>query len=142
MKRIFISVIVTFAVLITANQMAFSQVTVAPVSNKDTKRVEKVKRDLSDIGRGNTITVSRIDNRDFFGRVKDIGDDDFEITETDTNRVQIFKYVDIKNVRKGDGQTGYRSGRRNHRSRPYVIAGLVGGLILGLLLAARELGKD
>lgn len=139
MKRIIFSAVVAFAVVTIANQLAFAQVTVAPAPDKDTKRIEKVKRDLSDIGRGNTITVSRLDNRDFFGRVKDIGDDDFEIVETDTNKVHIFKYVDIKNVRSGDGKTGYRSGRRNPRSGKYVVAGLGAGLVVLLLVVAKGL---
>lgn len=83
-----------------------------------------------------------MDNRDFFGTVKTIGADDFEVTETDSKQVQIFKYIDIKNVRSGDGQRGYISGRKNNRSRPYVIAGILGGLVVGLLLIGKELGKN
>ncbi|MEQ1606348.1 MAG: hypothetical protein ABL999_15915 [Pyrinomonadaceae bacterium] len=138
MKRTFFSAMAAFAVFITANQLAFSQVSVAPVSNKDTKRIEKVKRDLEDIGVGNTITVSRIDNRDFFGRVKSIGAADFEVVETDSKVTQIFKYVDIKNVRSGDGQIMAMGTRKNRRHRWIIPIVFVGGLIALTAIGLKE----
>lgn len=142
MQKTVLSALVSIALLVTSTQLAFAQTGTTPMSKKDVDRIAKVKKDLAGIGVGNTITVSRVDNRDFFGTVKTIGTDDFEVTETDSKQVQIFKYIDIKNVRSGDGQRGYISGRKNNRSRPYVIAGILGGLVVGLLLIGKELGKN
>lgn len=142
MQKVIFSTLVSIGLLLSSSPLAFSQTGSTAMSKKDLERIAKVKKDLADIGVGNTITVSRLDNRDFFGRVKSIGADDFEVAETDSKQVQIFKYADIKNVRSGDGQRGYISGRKNNRSRPYVLAGLIGGLIVGLLVIANEIGKD
>lgn len=110
--------------------------TTAP-SPKDIKRIEKVRKDVEKTGVGNTITVSRIDNRDFFGRVRAVGLDDFEITETDSKQVQIFRYRDIKNVREGDGTLGYADGkRRNRRSRWFVLAGGIAAIFAVVAIAA------
>lgn len=142
MQKVIFSTLVSIGLLLSSSQLAFSQTGSTAMSKKDLDRIAKVKKDLADIGVGNPITVSRLDNRDFFGRVKAIGTDDFEVAESDSKQVQIFKYADIKNVRSGDGQRGYISGRKNNRSRPYVLAGLIGGLIVGLLVIANEIGKD
>lgn len=142
MQKVIFSTLVSIGLLLSSSPLAFSQTGSMTMSKKDLERIAKVKKDLADIGVGNTITVSRLDNRDFFGRVKSIGADDFEVAESDSKQVQIFKYADIKNVRSGDGQRGYISGRKNNRSRPYVLAGLIGGLIVGLLVIANEIGKD
>lgn len=142
MQKVIFSTLVSIGLLLSSSQLAFSQTGSTAMSKKDLDRIAKVKKDLADIGVGNPITVSRLDNRDFFGRVKAIGTDDFEVAESDSKQVQIFKYADIKNVRSGDGQRGYISGRKNNRSRPYVLAGIIGGLIVGLLVIAHEIGKD
>lgn len=142
MQKVIFSTLVSIGLLLSSSQLAFSQTGSTAMSKKDLDRIAKVKKDLADIGVGNPITVSRLDNRDFFGRVKAIGTDDFEVAESDSKQVQIFKYADIKNVRSGDGQRGYISGRKNNRSRPYVLAGIIGGLIVGLLVIANEIGKD
>ena len=142
MQKVIFSTLVSIGLLLSSSPLAFSQTGSTAMSKKDLERIAKVKKDLADIGVGNTITVSRLDNRDVFGRVKSIGADDFEVAESDSKQVQIFKYADIKNVRSGDGQRGYISGRKNNRSRPYVLAGLIGGLIVGLLVIANEIGKD
>lgn len=142
MQKVIFSTLVSIGLLLSSSPLAFSQTGSTAMSKKDLERIAKVKKDLADIGVGNTITVSRLDNRDVFGRVKSIGADDFEVAESDSKQVQIFKYADIKNVRSGDGQRGYISGRKNNRNRPYVLAGLIGGLIVGLLVIANEIGKD
>lgn len=118
---------VTFFILGT--QRADAQAPTASLSKQDAERIAKVKKDIAKIGVDKEVTVSRIDNRDFFGRVQKIGVDDFEIVETDSKIVQIFKYVDIKNVRSGDGRvsalTGKRSNSRFRRIRLIIAAGVL-----------------
>lgn len=131
MKKHIFTIFVTSTLLIVSNQLAFSQVpNTSSLSNKDLKRIAKVKKDLDKIGVGNTITVSRLDDRDFFGRVKKIGSADFEITETDSKQVQIFRYEDIKNVRKGDGAIGMRGTRTNSRRKWIVFGAVIVGLVV------------
>lgn len=128
--------LVAFLLLIACNQLAFSQ---TPVSSQDAKRIEKVKKDVEKIKVGNTITVSRLDNRDFFGRVKSIGNDDFEIIETDSKQVLSFKYVDIKNVREGDGNNRYVGGqRKNPRSKWFVFGGAIAALFVIVVVAGSQ----
>lgn len=137
--RTMISLGIILTLLIGNSGAALAQTSPQPNSAKDLERIEKVKKDINDIGVGKTITVSRIDNRDFFGRVKSIGNDDFEITDSDSKQVHIFKYVDIKNVRPGDGKIMSSGRRRNSRSAKYVVAGIVGGIIAFAVIAAKSL---
>jgi hypothetical protein len=126
----FFSLLGIIAILVSCNYLGFTQA-VPALSKKDEERIAKVQKDLRKIGLGNTITVSRIDNRDFFGRVKTIGSSDFEIVETDSKQIQIFKYADIKNVREGDGTAAYADGkRRNRRTRWVVLAAGLAAIIL------------
>lgn len=137
--RTFISLSLVLAFFIGSSSFAFAQTAAQTLSAKELDRIGKVKEDLNDIGAGNTITVTRIDNRDFFGKVKSIGKDDFEIVDSDSKQVHLFKYVDIKNVRSGDGKITARGNRRNNRSSKYIIAGVVGGLIAFAVIAAKSL---
>lgn len=140
MQLTLLSIFVSIALLITSNHLVFSQSNSPALSEKDIKRIAKVKKDLNDIGVGKTITVSRLDNRDLFGRVQSIGPDHFEIVETDSKQVQMFRYVEIKNVRSGDGSTRYADGqRRNPRSGKYIALGIIGGIVLIGVIAAKSL---
>jgi len=139
MQRTVLSTFVLIAVLITSNQLTFSQANTSTLSPADIKRIEKVKRDLADIGVGKTITVSRLDNRDFFGKVKTIGTIDFEIVETDSKRVQMFNYLDIKNVRSGDGVIAVTGQRKNNRGRNISFIAVLGGLLVLVLVTAKSI---
>ncbi|MFT3744351.1 MAG: hypothetical protein QM785_08645 [Pyrinomonadaceae bacterium] len=134
MIKSFLSTLVVFGVLITANQLVFSQTGSIAVSQKDSERIAKVKKDTAKIGVGKAITVSRLDNRDFFGTVRTIGTDDFEVIETDSGQIQIFKYVDIKNVRSGDGKispiTGKRGNSRTKKILGFVAVGVLATIIV------------
>lgn len=139
MRDRFFSLIGILAILVSCNYIAFMQAAPA-LSKKDEERIAKVQKDLRKIGLGNTITVSRIDNRDFFGRVKAIGSSDFEIVETDSKQVQIFKYEDIKNVREGDGTAAYADGKRRNRRTRWVV--LAAGLAAIILIPVIALSKE
>jgi hypothetical protein len=139
MKKSVISTLVSIALLISGNYIVLSQASIPAPSQKDLERIAKVKKDLNKIGVGKTITVSRVDNRDFFGRVKSIGENDFEIVETDSKQIQIFNYLDIKNVRAGDGNNRYVGGqRKNPRSKWFVFGGSVAAILIIAVVVATQ----
>lgn len=138
MHRTIVSIFVSMTLLITSNYLAFSQ---TPSSEKELKRIAKIKKDLAKIGLGNTITVSRLDKRDFFGRVKNIGSDDFEIVETDSGQALSFKYSDLKNVRKGDGERNLITGKRKNPQRGWLYGAILFGVlftVLGIALSDKD----
>ncbi len=142
MKRYLPVLLVSVAFFLIGMQTTSAQTPTTKPTTPDAERIAKVKKDLSNIGVGKEVTVSRKDNRDFFGRVQKIGVDDFEIIETDSNIVQIFKYEDIKNVRSGDGKLSPMTGKRNNSRLLRIVAFVaVGVLVAAIVIVVKGL-KD
>lgn len=136
MRNIVCSALACVAILVAGTQHAFTQITEADL--KAGERPRRVQRELKEIGLGNPITVSRMDEKDFFGIVKEIGDAEFKILEADNNVVQIFKYEDVKNVRPGIGSRNPFTGKRKNPRNSKVWAGVVAAgilLTIGVLLS-------
>lgn len=142
MKSYFPALLIFVTIFVTGMRQTAAQPPAAQPAVQDAERISKVKKDLLDIGVGNEVTVSRLDNRDFFGRVRTIGTADFQIIETDSKRIQIFKYEDIKNVRSGDGNknpvTGKRRNSRVGRIIGFVAAGTAAVLAIVIIKALKD----
>lgn len=139
-QKIKIFWIFTLLITLTANSLLLAQPPANPVSPQDQKRIEKVKKDVAKIGVGKTITVSRLDNQDFFGRVTTIGTDEFDIIETDSKQAKSFKFADLKNVREGDGSNAYFGGKRKNRRTRWVVLGA--GIAAVFLIPIILMGDD
>jgi hypothetical protein len=120
-----ISTIACIAVTLAAAHIGLGQSSTSEQVSKDAKRIDKVRKDVAAIGLGGGITVSRVDNRDFFGNIQKIGSDDFEVADADANTVHVFKYADIRNVRPGAGVKNRITGKRSN-SRTRKVLGWAG----------------
>lgn len=142
MKRFLSVVLFLVAFFIVTTPKTAAQASPTTPSSSDAERIAKVKKDLADIGVGKEITVSRKDNKDFFGRVKTIGTSDFEVIEIDYGVVQIFKYEDVKNVRSGAGSISRITGKRgNSRVKRIIGFAAVGVAVVAVVVVIKGL-KD
>lgn len=131
MRQVVFAFLALAAILVSSNQLCFAQT--ASLVRKDS--VEKIKKKVEKIGVGKKITIYKLDKKIFYGKISKLEADGFEIVEADTNQVLEFKYADLKEVIKGDGERNLITGKRVHPRRGWLYGlGLVGGVIAILLV--------
>ena len=89
MRQTLLAILTTLAILVTSNHLCFAQTNPADSSQKkqmQTAKREKLKKQVEKIGIGGKITVIRLDNRDFDGKVGNIEIDGFQIVEVDSKQ--------------------------------------------------------
>lgn len=131
MRRSFLIILILGTILTVGNVFCFAQTN----SKKDVQAAakEKLKKKVEDIGIGGKITVIKLNDEKFFGKVNSIEADGFQISEVDSTRTIDFRYVELKKVQKGDGERNLITGKRNNPSAKRGLlygAALVGGLIV------------
>jgi hypothetical protein len=144
MKNIFLTIIITFALLITGNHLCFAQIN--PQNSPDTKKVkaakkEKLKKEVENIGIGGKITVIKLDNKKFYGKVTDFDDEGFQILEVDLKTNLHFKYTELKKINKGDGERNLFTGKRANPQKGWLYGiALFGTLfvVLGIALSDKD----
>jgi hypothetical protein len=138
MQHSLLATLASLALLITSNHLCFAQTN--PANPSQMKQVqaaalEKLKKQVEKIGIGKKVTVTRLDEREFYGSVSNIEADGFQIDEVDSNQTVGFKYTELKKVGKG-----YGGKRISTRKSLLVGAALLGGLflILGIALSDKD----
>ena len=103
--------------------------------------IEKLKKQVEKIGIGGKITVIRLDEREFYGSISSIEADGFQIDEVNLKQTIVFKYTELKKVRKDYGGKNYAVGKRVNKRRSIIItAAILGGLalLLGIGLSDKD----
>lgn len=100
-------------------------------------QAEKIKSQVRKVGTGGKITVKLLNSREYHGTIKWIDEDNFQLDEVDLKQVVVVNYAETKKVYAGYGGRGF-SGQRVHPHYLLVgIAGLVGILAIGILVATQ-----
>lgn len=137
-----LAIFALLALLVTTNQLCFAQSNSAnqsPPKQTQISAAEKAKQTVGTIGIGNKITVIRLGGQEFYGSVRSIDADGFQIYEVDQKHTVDFKYDQLQGVRKGYGGKGYGGKRIAHSTRNGLILGaaLLGGLLLLVTFGTR-----
>jgi hypothetical protein len=143
MQNSFLAVLAFLTLLISNNHLCFAQIN--PTNPSQRKQIqaaekEKLKNQVEKIGIGRKITAIRLDEREFYGSVTNMDADGFQIDEVDLNQIIVFKYNELKKVKKGYGGKGY-GGQRIPTRRSLLVGGaILGGLflILGIALSDKD----
>ncbi len=132
MRRSCLAILVSLALLVTTNHLCFAQTN--PVNQS-----QNIKNQIEKIGIGEDATIIRNDKREFYGTIKSIEADGFQLYEVDLKQILIFKYSDATKIKKGYGSKG-KGGKRYAGHRGLIVAAaLLGGLFTILIIA---LSKD
>ncbi len=94
MRHTLLATLAFSAILITSNHLCFAQTNPAnsvPAKQVKTAKPEKLRKQVEKIGVGGKITVIRLDERDFYGKVSNIEADGFQIEEVDLKQTVAFK---------------------------------------------------
>ena len=136
MKHTLLTLIVSLSIIMSGlNQFCFAQMNPANLSKKQ----QKLKNKVENIGIGGKITVVKTNKQKIFGTVIGTSNDEFEVKEIDLKTNLIIKYADLKSVYKGDGEKNLFTGKRQNPQHGWLYGGaLVGGLIVILLIAASD----
>ena len=100
MKHPLLTLIVSLSVFMSGNQFCFAQINPANSSKKQ----QKLKNKVENIGVGGKITVVKTNKQKLFGTVIGISNDEFEMKEIDLKTNLKINYSDLKSVYKGDGE--------------------------------------
>lgn len=141
MRRSFLSVFTILTLLIIGNRVCFAQTNPANSPSKkeiQTAAKEKLRKKVEKIGIGGKITVIRLDEKDFYGKITAIEADGFQIDDVDSAQTIDFKYAELKKVKKGDGERNLLTGKRNNPSAKRGL--LYGALIFGTLFVLLGIG--
>lgn len=143
MRHSVLAILTSLALLITSNHFCFAQTN--PTNQSQTKQVqetkiEKLKKRIEEIGVGGKITVVRLDNRDFYGKVSNIEADGFQINEVDLKQTINFEYTEIKKIKTGEGGKSLITGKRANSKYSWLIGVATFGTLFVLLGVA--LSKD
>jgi hypothetical protein len=143
MRHSLLAVLAFLALLIASNNLCFAQTNPAnssPMKQVQAAKLEELKKQVEKIGIGKKVTVTRLDEREFYGSVSNIEADGFQIDEVDSNQTVGFKYTELKKVGKGYGGKGYGGKRISTRKSLLVGAAFLGGLflILGIALSDKD----
>lgn len=132
MRRSFLTILISLALLVTTNHLCFAQTN--PVNQSQT-----IKDQIEKIGIGEDATIVRNDKREFYGTIKSIEADSFQFYEVDLKQILIISYSDAAKVKKGYGSKG-KGGKRYTGHRGLITSAvLFGGLFTILIIA---LSKD
>ena len=144
MRNTFSATLAFLAVLITGNHLCFAQTNSTNSSQTKqikTAKLEKLKKQVEKIGVGGKITVIRLDERDFYGKVSNIEADGFEIEEIDLKQTLAFKYSEVKKIKTGDGEKNLISGKRFNPKKSWLYGIVIFGA-LAVVLAIGLSDKD
>ncbi len=136
MRQTLLSTLVTLAILITNNHLCFAQTNPANSSQTTqvkTAKLEKLKKRVEKIGVGGEITVIRLDERDFYGKVSNLEADGFQIDEVDLKQTIDFKYTEIKKIKTGEGGKSLITGKRANHKNGWVFGVAIFGTLFVLL---------
>ena len=136
MRRSLLIVLTLVAMLTVSNRLCFAQTN----AKKDvqTAAKEKLKKKAEKIGIGGKITVIKLDDQKFYGKINSIDADGFQIEEVDSRRTVDFRYVELKKIQKGDGEKNVFTGKRGN---PSAKRGLIYGVaIFGTLFVLIAIG--
>lgn len=139
-----LTALVCLALLITSNRLCFAQTN--PANSSQTKQTktaksDKIKKQVEKIGVGGKITVIRLDERDFYGKVSNIETDGFQIEEVDLKQTLAFKYAEVKKIKSGEGEKNLITGKRANPKRGWIYGVAIFGT-LAVLLAIGLSDKD
>ncbi len=143
-SRLVLAVLASLALLITSNHLCFAQTNPAnssPMKQVQAAKLEKLKKQVEKIGIGGKITVIRLDERDFYGRVSNIEADGFHIEEVDLKQTLTFKYTEVKKIKTGDGEKNLITGRRVNPKKGWLYGVAIFGtlfVILGIALSDKD----
>jgi len=121
--------------------IAFVLVTLPASSHADSsakreKHARKIEKHLARFRTGTLVQIDFRDNSEALGSLGSLSDSSFQITNTDSNKLQTFNYADVSSVKKSQEYIGAGSERRHH-IRLWVPL-LVGALAAGGGIAAYE----
>jgi len=125
----------TFALMLGSDTPAFCQ---SPQNIPP--QVQKVKDQVQNLGIAEDVTVILLTGKEYYGAIRKIEPDSFEIAEVDLKQKMSFDYKDVKKVRKGYGGRGFGGKRVNPRTNMIVSIAVIGGL-LGLAFCALSQSK-
>ncbi len=144
MRHTLLSTLAFLAIIISSNHLCFAQTNPADSSSTKqikTAKLEKLKKQVEKIGVGGKITVIRLDERDFYGKVSNIEADGFQIEEIDLKQTLAFKYTEVKKIKTGDGEKNLISGKRVNPKKGWLYGIAIFGT-LAVLLAIGLSDKD
>jgi len=144
MRHSLLAILVSLALLIASNHLCFAQTNPANSSQKkqvQTAKLEKIKKQVEKIGVGGKITVIRLDERDFYGKVSSIEVDSFQIEEVDLKQTLAFKYTEVNKIKTGDGEKNLITGRRVNPKKGWLYGVAIFGT-LAVILAIGLSDKD
>lgn len=140
MKHSLLAILASLALLITSNHLCFAQTNPSQMKQVQAAALEKLKKEVEEIGIGKKITVIRLDEREFYGSVNNIEADGFQIDEVDIKQPLSFKYTELKKVRSGYGGKGY-GGKRVKSGRGWLYGAAIFGTLF-VILAVGLSDKD
>ena len=91
-------------------------------SAKDAKQIDRIKREVENLGVAAKVTVILKDKQERYGEIAQIDDDTFKIVETDMKRLLTFAYKDVKQVRFNYGGPNPFTGKRWHPRWGFIAA--------------------
>jgi len=109
----------------------------ADSSAKLEKHARKIEKRLAKYRTGTLLQVDFRDNSETLGSLGSLSDASFQITNTDSNKVQSFNYTDVDHVRKTKEYIGAGSAPEHRYFRHWVPL-LVGAAAVGGGAAAWE----
>jgi hypothetical protein len=99
--------------------VAFASIALAPTiraqsSEKIEKHAQKIEKRLAKYHTGTLMQVDFRDNSEALGTLGDVSDATFQITNSESNKVQTFNYADVTRVKKTKEYIGAGSGPEHH----------------------------
>jgi hypothetical protein len=114
--------------------IAFASIALAPSiqaqsSAKIEKHVRKIEKRLAKYRTGTFLEVDLRDSSEAMGSLGDVSDATFQITSSDSNKVETFNFADVARVRKAKEYIGAGSepGRHIHLLVPVLIVAAAAG---------------
>ena len=124
--------------------IAFAAIALAPncqaeSSAKLEKHARKIEKRLGKFRTGTLLQVDFRDNSEALGSLGNLSDATFQITNTESNKVQTFNFADVARVRKAKENIGAGSGS-GHHIRLWIPL-VIGAVAAGGAVAAVELTR-
>jgi hypothetical protein len=113
--------------------ITFLAVTSAPVCQAESsaKHTRKIEKRLARYRTGTLVQVDFRDNSEALGSLGDLSDATFQITNSDSNKLQTFSYADVSSVKKTKEYIGAGSGSESwhhiHLWKPLLVGAVLAG---------------
>ena len=116
-------------VAIAFASMALTSNCHAESSAKLEKHARKIEKQLGKYRAGTLLQIDFRDNSEALGSLGNVSDATFQITNSESNKVQTFNFADVSRVKRGREYIGAGSGPGHHIRLwiPLVIAAAAGG---------------